>query len=137
MFGKLATNTEVRQLEGVTDVQAQNIAAGKSDIQFSKSSKDLLNKYDLNYTEIRSKQDVDNYIKNMVKPLIDVFNSEDYKLLNRTVLQFRSKSLGGDKVISNYLRSELAKLNLPKRVSVGRTKPSSAIGNTVEKFKSL
>ena len=135
LFGKLATNTEVRQLESVTDVQAQNIAAGKSDIQFSKSSKDLLNKYDLNYTEIRSKQDVDNYIKNMVKPLIDVFNSEDYKLLNRTVLQFRSKSLGGDKVISNYLRSELAKLNLPKRVSVGRTKPSSAIGNTVEKFK--
>ena len=135
LFGKLATNTEVRQLEDVTDVQAQNIAAGKSDIQFSKSSKDLLNKYDLNYTEIRSKQDVDNYIKNMVKPLIDVFNSEDYKLLNRTVLQFRSKSLGGDKIISNYLRSELAKLNLPKRVSVGRTKPSSAIGNTVEKFK--
>ena len=135
LFGKLATNTEVRQLEGVTDVQAQNIAAGKSDIQFSKSSKDLLNKYDLNYTEIRSKQDVDNYIKNMVKPLIDVFNSEDYKLLNRTVLQFRSKSLGGDKVISDYLRSELGKLNLPKRVSVGRTKPSSAIGNTVEKFK--
>ena len=37
LFGKLATNTEVRQLESVTDVQAQNIAAGKSDIQFSKS----------------------------------------------------------------------------------------------------
>jgi len=37
LFGKLATNTEVRQLEGVTDVQVQNIAAGKSDIQFSNS----------------------------------------------------------------------------------------------------
>jgi len=135
LFGKLATNTEVRQLDNVTDVQKQNIQAGKSDIQFSKSSKDLLNKYELNYTEIRTKQDVDNYIKNMVKPLVNIFNSEDYKLLNRTVLQFRSKSLGGNKIISNYLRSELSKLNLPKRVSVGRTKPSSAIGNTVEKFK--
>ena len=135
LFGKLATNTEVRQLEGVTDVQKQNIEAGKSDIQFSKSSKDLLNKFNLNYTEIRSKLDVDNYIENMVKPLINVFNSEDYKLLNRTVLQFRSKSLGGNKIVSDYLRNKLSKLNLPNRVTVGRTKPSSAIGNTVEKFE--
>ena len=36
LFGKLATNTEVRQLEGVTDVQKQNIEAGKSDVMFSK-----------------------------------------------------------------------------------------------------
>ena len=135
LFGKLATNTEVRQLELVTDVQKQNIEAGKSDIQFSKSSKDLLNKFNLNYTEIRSKLDVDDYIENMVKPLINVFNSEDYKLLNRTVLQFRSKSLGGNKIVSDYLRNKLSKLNLPKRVTVGRTKPSSAIGNTVEKFE--
>ena len=135
LFGKLATNTEVRQLEGVTDVQKQNIEAGKSDIQFSKSSKDLLNKFNLNYTEIRSKLDVDNYIENMVKPLINVFNSEDYKLLNRTVLQFRSKSLGGNKIVSDYLRNKLSKLNLPNRVTVGRTKPSSTIGNTVEKFE--
>ena len=71
----------------------------------------------------------------MVKPLINVFNSEDYKLLNRTVLQFRSKAIGGDKNIADYLRSELKKLNLPKRVSVGRTKPSAAIGNTIEKFE--
>ena len=135
LFGKLATNAEVRQLEGVTDIQKQNIKAGKSDIMFSKKSKDLLNKFGLNYTEIRSKNDVDIYIEKMVKPLINVFNSEDYKLLNRTVLQFRSKAVGGDKNIADYLRSELKKLNLPKRVSVGRTKPSAAIGNTIEKFE--
>ena len=135
LFGKLATNAEVRQLEGVTDIQKQNIEAGKSDIMFSKKSKDLLNKFGLNYTEIRSKNDVDIYIEKMVKPLINVFNSEDYKLLNRTVLQFRSKAIGGDKNIADYLRSELKKLNLPKRVSVGRTKPSAAIGNTIEKFE--
>lgn len=39
LVGKLATNTEIRQLEGVTETQAQNIAAGKSDVQFSKISK--------------------------------------------------------------------------------------------------
>ncbi len=38
LFGKLATNTEIRQLDNVTDVQKQNIQAGKSDIQFSKIS---------------------------------------------------------------------------------------------------
>ena len=37
LFGKLATNTEVRQLEGVTDIQKQNIEAGKSGVMFSKS----------------------------------------------------------------------------------------------------
>ena len=35
LFGKLATNTEVRQLEGITETQTQNIAAGKSGVQFS------------------------------------------------------------------------------------------------------
>jgi len=45
LFGKLATNTEVRQLEGITETQAQNIAAGKSDVQFSKTLKNTkLNK---------------------------------------------------------------------------------------------
>jgi len=37
LFGKLATNTEIRQLEDITDVQKQNIESGKSDIMFSKS----------------------------------------------------------------------------------------------------
>ena len=37
LVGKLATNTEIRQLEGITETQAQNIAAGKSDVQFSKT----------------------------------------------------------------------------------------------------
>jgi len=45
LFGKLATNTEVRQLEGITETQAQNIAAGKSGVQFSKTLKNTkLNK---------------------------------------------------------------------------------------------
>ncbi len=35
LFGKLATNTEIRQIEGVTEVQKQNIGSGRSDIQFS------------------------------------------------------------------------------------------------------
>ena len=45
LFGKLATNTEVRQLEGITETQTQNIAAGKSGVQFSKTLKNTkLNK---------------------------------------------------------------------------------------------
>ena len=45
LVGKLATNTEIRQLEGITETQAQNIAAGKSDVQFSKTLKNTkLNK---------------------------------------------------------------------------------------------
>ena len=35
LFGKLATNTEIRQIEGVTEIQKQNIGSGRSDIQFS------------------------------------------------------------------------------------------------------
>ena len=135
LIGKLATNVEVRKIENISDIATQNISAGKSSIMFSKSSKVLLNKYGLNYTEITTKEDVDYYIENMVKPLMSVFNSEDYKLLNRTVLQFRSKSLKGGKVASDYIREELSKLDLPSRVTVGRTKPSSRIGRTVEEFK--
>ncbi len=135
LMARLSANQLIREYGDVTVQEKQDIAAGKADIMFSKSSKDLLNKYNLNYTEIRTEKDVDNYINNMVLPLINIFNTEDFKLLNRTVLQFRSKALGGDKAISNYLRKRLAALNLPKRVTVGRTGPSRAIGSTEEKFK--
>ena len=126
----------VRTVESdLTLEQKQDVAAGKSRLMFSKSSEKLLNKHGLDYTPIRTKTDVDNYINNMVKPLIDVFNSEDYKLLNRTVLQFRSKSLGRNKEVADYLRIKLAELKLPSRVTVGRTKPTKAIGNTVDEFQ--
>ena len=133
---KNIANELVRTVESdLTLEQKQDVAAGKSRLMFSKSSEKLLNKHGLDYTPIRTKTDVDNYINNMVKPLIDIFNSEDYKLLNRTVLQFRSKSLGRNKEVADYLRTELAKLKLPSRVTVGRTKPTKAIGSTVDEFQ--
>ena len=135
LYGRLVTN-EIARTETDLDIETkQDIAAGKARLMFSKSSEKLLNKHGLDYTPIRSKADVDNYINNMVKPLINIFNSEDYKLLNRTVLQFRSKALGKRKEVSDYLRNELTKLNLPSRVTVGRTKPTKAIGSTVEQFQ--
>ena len=115
--------------------QKQDVAAGKSDVMFSKSSQEILNKYGLDYKEIRTKSDVDYYISNMVKPLIGIFNSEDFKLLNRSVLQFRTKALGGDKKVSDYLRDELSKLDLPRRVTVGRTKQNQALGRTEKEFE--
>ena len=115
--------------------QKQDVAAGKSSTMFSKSSQEILNKYDLDYKEIRTKSDVDYYISDMVKPLIGIFNSEDFKLLNRSVLQFRTKALGGDKKVSDYLRDELSKLDLPRRVTVGRTKQNQALGRTEKEFE--
>ena len=115
--------------------QKQDVAAGKSDVMFSKSSQEILNKYNLDYKEIRTKSDVDYYISNMVKPLIGIFNSEDFKLLNRSVLQFRTKALGGNKKVSDYLRDELSKLDLPRRVTVGRTKQNQALGRTEKEFE--
>ena len=115
--------------------QKQDVAAGKSNTMFSKSSQEILNKYDLDYREIKTKTDVDFYIKNMVKPLVGIFNSDDFKLLNKSVLQFRTKTLGGNKKVSDYLRDELFKLDLPKRVTIGRTKQNQAIGRTEKEFE--
>lgn len=38
LFGKLATNSEVRDLPGLTPIQKQNIGSGRSSFQFSKKS---------------------------------------------------------------------------------------------------
>ena len=71
LFGKLATNTEVRQLEGVTDAQAQNIAAGKSDIQFSNALRKSLNlkKSDVKFDSIQQIKSGRKALEKLIKEL--------------------------------------------------------------------
>ena len=78
LFGKLATNTEIRQLEGVTDVQKQNIGSGRSDIQFSKISnayKTTTNK-EANI-DFNDKQKVSKFKKDIFD-VFDNFSEDDF-----------------------------------------------------------
>ena len=148
LVGKLATNTEIRQLEGITETQAQNIAAGKSDVQFSltKEGLNLLEKQGINdkYNGFRSDfttskrgtkkhVEIDNYISDIIK-LTKVFNTDDFKIFNSTVLQFTEKAINS-KQKRDYLRDELAKLRknktLEARLEVGRTPFAKFLGNNV------
>ncbi len=137
LVGKLATNTEIRQLEGITETQAQNIALGKSDVQFSltKQGLNLLEKHGINdkYNGFEKNTDIDNYINDIVR-LTKVFNTEDFKIFNATVLQFTEKAIKS-KSKRDYLRDELAKLKknktLEATLEVGRTPFSRFLGNNV------
>jgi hypothetical protein len=141
LFGKLATNTEVRQLEGVTDVQKQNIGSGKSDIQFSltKEGLNLLKKHGIKdrYNSFNKNTDIDNYINDIVK-LTKVFNTDEFKIFNATVLQFTKKAIK-DKSKRDYLRDKLAELKKDKtleaRLEVGRTPFAKFLGNSVDAIK--
>tara|TARA_R100000951_G_scaffold113354_1_gene115183 strand:- start:108 stop:8234 length:8127 start_codon:yes stop_codon:yes gene_type:complete len=141
LFGKLATNTEVRQLEGVTDVQKQNIGSGKSDIQFSltKEGLNLLKKHGIKdrYNAFNKNTDIDKYINDIVK-LTKVFNTDEFKIFNATVLQFTKKAIK-DKSKRNYLRDKLAELKKDKtleaRLEVGRTPFAKFLGNSVDAIK--
>jgi hypothetical protein len=141
LFGKLATNTEIRQLEGVTDVQKQNIGLGKSDIQFSltKEGLNLLEKNGISdrYNAFNKNTDIDNYINDIVK-LTKVFNTDEFKIFNATVLQFTKKAIK-DQSKRDYLRDKLAELKKDKtleaKLEVGRTPFAKFLGNSVEAIK--
>ena len=107
LFGKLATNTEVRQLEGVTDVQKQNIEAGKSDIMFSKVS----NIYfaitgQITNMDFKDELKVNAFKKNMFK-VFNSFSEEDFVNyilpLASKGYNYNWKTIDGKKVnVENY-----------------------------------
>ena len=102
----------------------------------SKPDQDLLLDFGIEAYPMETNTDVNRYI-NDIRKLASIFNTNDYKLLNSSVLQFPDKIIKDTKV-AEYLRAQLAQLKKDKklaaRVTEGRTKPTQAIGNTVEKF---
>jgi len=139
VLAKFATNQEVRQQKDLTPQQKTDIETGKgSKILFSlsKPDQDLLLDFGIEAYPMETNTDVDRYI-NDIRKLASIFNTNDYKLLNSSVLQFPDKIIKDTKV-AEYLRAQLAQLKKDKklaaRVTEGRTKPTQAIGNTVEKF---
>jgi len=139
VLAKFATNQEVRLQKNLTPQQKTDIETGKgSAILFSLSKPDqtLLSDFGIEAYPMEKNTDVDRYI-NDIKQLASIFNTNDYKLLNSSVLQFPDKIIKDTKV-AEYLRAQLAQLKKDKilaaRVTEGRTKPTQAIGNTVEKF---
>jgi len=110
----------------------------ESRILFSLSKPDqtLLSDFGIKAYPMETNTDVDAYI-NDIRKLASIFNTNDYKLLNSSVLQFPDKIIKDTKV-AEYLRAQLAQLKKDKilaaRVTEGRTKPTQAIGNTVEEF---
>ena len=109
LFGKLATNTEIRQLEGVTDVQKQNIGSGRSDIQFSKISnayKTTTNK-EANI-DFNDKQKVSKFKKDIFD-VFDNFSEDDF--LNYILptaskgYNYKWKTVNGKKVYSEDFKN--------------------------------
>ena len=109
LVGKLATNTEIRQLEGITETQAQNIAAGKSDVQFSKISKAYK-------TTTNKEANIDfndeQKVSKFKKDIFNVFDSfsEDYfiKYILPTASKgynYKWKTIGGESVYSEDFKN--------------------------------
>lgn len=109
LFGKLATNTEIRQLDNVTDVQKQNIQAGKSDIQFSKISnayKIITNK-EANI-DFNDEQKVSKFKKDIFN-VFDSFSEDDF--INYILptaskgYNYKWKTINGEKVYSEDFKN--------------------------------
>jgi hypothetical protein len=107
-------------------------------IKFSLSAPDvkILKDNGITSYKLETNSDVDVYIKDL-KKIIPIFNTDDFKILNRSVLQFTEKSVK-EKSVRDYLRNELKKLQkqglLPTRVTIGRTAPNKALGNNLNSF---
>ena len=109
LFGKLATNTEIRQLDNVTDVQKQNIQAGKSDIQFSKISnayKTITNK-EANI-DFNDEQKVSKFKKDIFN-VFDSFSEDDFvNYILPTASKgynYKWKTINGEKVYSEDFKN--------------------------------
>ena len=80
LYGKLATNTAVRQelalQEEVDQRVIEDIGAGKSQVQFSKANKQLLEELNIDgYYEIKDKAGIDKYIQD-INSLREIFGDE-------------------------------------------------------------
>jgi len=140
MYEKLVSNSLLRQElidQGESLNVIQDIGAGKGDLMFSMSSEDikLLNQYDINGYKLESKADINKYISDLRK-LIPLLNTNDFKILNATVLQFSNLDT---KELVKYLQSELKKLSKSKEltrfVTISRTAVRKKFGSTFEDLK--
>lgn len=77
------------------------------------------------YNDFKTTNDVDIYIED-IKKLAKLFKTDDYNILNSSVLQF-TKDVIKDPKIRKDLREKLKKLKL--KATIGRTAPSKTFGN--------
>jgi len=140
MYEKLVSNSLLRQElieQGESSNIIQDIGAGKGDLMFSMSSEDikLLNEYDIDGYKLESKADINKYISDLRK-LIPLLNTDDFKILNATVLQFSNLDT---KELVKYLQSELKKLSKSKEltrfVTISRTPVRKQFGSTFEELQ--
>ena len=109
LYGKLATNTIVRQelLNRVNSEKAiQNIGAGKSATQFSKENNDLVIKLKQKYYKLDTIDGVDNYIKDFTEKISPLF---EYGFLNSTISV--NAAIIPNKELRDYARIQIKKLN--------------------------
>lgn len=140
MYEKLVSNSLLRQElidKGESSNVIQDIGAGKGDLMFSMSSGDvnLLKDYGIEGYKLESKKDIDKYVSDLRK-LIPLLNTNDFKILNATVLQFSNLE---SKDLVKYLQSELKKLSKSKElarfVTISRTPVRKQFGSTFEDLK--
>jgi hypothetical protein len=134
MFGNIMTNTVVRQemsKQPGTEAAVQDIAAGKSDIQFSQSLADIVSKR-LGFTPLKifDEKTADLYLQAM-ESLLPFFNNELGTIVNKTILSIRTKRLESQgandaQKLGQYIKDKILEIDeVAKRVTVGRTKISS------------
>jgi hypothetical protein len=134
MFGNIMTNTVVRQemsKQPGTEAAVQDIAAGKSDIQFSQSLADIVSKR-LGFTPLKifDQKTADLYLKAM-ESLLPFFNNELGTIVNKTILSIRTKRLESQgandaQKLGQYIKDKILEIDeVAERVTVGRTKISS------------
>jgi hypothetical protein len=84
LFGRMMTNTVVRQelsQQSGTEAAIQDIAAGKSDQQFSRRNKKILDDFGIGglYYKLDSEENLDRYVKDFETNLLPVFGPNFFK----------------------------------------------------------
>tara|TARA_B100001113_G_scaffold65695_1_gene50485 strand:- start:14738 stop:21649 length:6912 start_codon:yes stop_codon:yes gene_type:complete len=149
MAAKVMTNQEIRkQLQAkpradITTKETESARAGGIESKFlysiTSETASLLSENNIKdrYNKFKDETGIDTYIADIPK-MVKIFNTDEFKIFNATVLQFSGKALK-DKKLRKYLRKKLKELKtegvLEKRVSTGRTPYQKAIGNTIEQIE--
>ena len=149
MATKVMTNQEIRkQLQAkprpdITIKETESARAGgfDSNLLYSITSEaaSLLSENNIKdrYNKFEDETGIDAYIADIPK-MVKIFNTDEFKIFNATVLQFSKKALKDNK-LRIYLRKKLRELKikgeLEKRVSTGRTAYQRALGNTVDQIE--
>ena len=149
MATKVMTNQEIRkQLQAkprpdITIKETESARAGgfDSNLLYSITSEaaSLLSENNIKdrYNKFEDETGIDAYIADIPK-MVKIFNTDEFKIFNATVLQFSKKALKDNK-LRIYLRKKLGELKikgeLEKRVSTGRTPYQRALGNTVDQIE--